>query len=300
MNTRLPLTALEAFEAVGVRLSFRQAANDLGVSQSALSRHVDNLEKQFQVQLFQRQGRGVNLTPTGERLLSSLTEALSVIRIALRSIEAATNNKLVVSLLPSFALGWLIPRWDQLQSEIPNLSLSLCPELRICDLTKEEADIALRYTDNLDKSLDSTKILSEEIAPVCSPLFKEKILGGVDKYKSSRLLDAGNQAEWNAFFSFLKMKKHDFSKNRTTLYDYNVVLGAALKGRGIAIGRRSMIGSYLESGKLVKLTKNWYPSPYSYYAVTLKSRRNEKNINLFIQWLVKQGAKLSNMNYDFL
>jgi len=294
INTRLPLAALEAFEAVGTRLSFRQAASDLGVSQSALSRHVDNLEARFQVQLFMRQGRGVALTPAGERLLLSLSDALGQIRSALRALDAERKHQVVVSLLPSFALNWLIPRWDQLQRALPNLDISLRPELRVCDLKKGEADLALRYSAGPSPGLATTSILSEEIAPVCSPSLDIGALEGVEKYRAGKLLDVANRIEWDSMLKNLKVPHRDTQKNRVVLHDYNLVLGAALEGRGIAIGRRSMIESHLRSGQLIKLTRSWYRSPYSYYAVTLPNRKCERDIRMFIEWLVSQGSGRSN------
>ncbi len=282
---RLPLTALEAFVAVAARSSFRRAAEDIGISQSALTRHVQNLELDLATPLFRRSNNRITLTDAGASLDRDVSAALDRVR---RAVEAAATNRRIlrVSVLPSFVFHWLTPRLPLFHAAHPDIDIQLEPDHRVVDLGAADADIAIRYGTGKWPGCVSDLIMTEHLSPVAAPDLLPAMPSLEEALRRSVLLDAAKPFEWTALLSRLDMARPTTSKR---MADYNLVLGAAVAGQGIAAGRRSMIASLLASGNLVRLIAQWLDCGTGHYMVVHPDRADDRPVRAFRSWLVAQG-----------
>ncbi len=281
---RLPLTALEAFVAVAARSSFRRAAEDIGISQSALTRHVQNLERDLATVLFRRGNNRIALTDAGASLDRDVSAALDRVR---RAVEAAATNRQIlrVSVLPSFVLHWLTPRLPLFHAAHPAIDIQLEPDHRVVDLGAAEADVAIRYGTGKWPGCVSDLIMTEHLSPVAAPDSLPATPSLEEALRRSVLLDAAKPFEWTALLSRLDMTP----TTRKRVADYNLVLGAAVAGQGIAAGRRSMIAPLLTSGELVRLIPHWLDCGTGHYVVVHPDRAADRPVGAFRHWLVARG-----------
>ena len=280
------LIAINAFSAVAQRLSFHRAAEDLGLTQSAVSRHVQGLERSLGVLLIIRHGRSISLTPEGQALFEEVEAGLLRIR---HGIEKVRSRQLTlrISLLPSYASLWLIPRLDDFQAKYPNIEVQLIPDYRLVDLAANEADIGLRYGSGNWPNVAVLPLIEEKFTPVAAPALAASL--GTQGFNPDglTLLDS---VEWQALADALGF---DLSRavRQTPLRDYNMILQAAIEGRGVAIGRQSLIGRHLAAGQLVPLIDQWTSCGFGYYFVTAVGRRDEPLIRTFRRWIQAEASK---------
>lgn len=251
-----PLISLRAFEAAARRLSFSQAAEDLFVTQSAISHHIQRLEKELGVALFERRTRAVALTEAGQTYFRSVHAAFELLRQgtdALRAPEPARYT-LRIGLLASFATRWLATRLPAFAATHPHIDLQLQPDIALADVAGGEVDAAIRYGRGGWPGVRSTLLMTERLSVVCAPA----LVAGRKRPKTPadllslplQVSHARHQFEWDAWahaFGF------DLGAARTVrLHDYNIVVEAALAGQGLAMGRERLISSHLASGALVQ------------------------------------------------
>lgn len=282
------LIALNAFAAVARRLSFRRAAEDLALTQSAVSRHVQSLERDLGVLLFIRHGRSLSLTEDGKTLFGEVDAGLARIHQAVEAVQHRQPS-LRISLLPSFALNWLVPRLPGFATAHPTIEIKLDPDYAVVDLAANEADIALRYGRGKWPGVAAIRLIEEELTPVAAPALAAKLDKGRFNPAGMTLLDASENFEWQALAEALGFDLGTARLSR--LKDYNIALQAACDGHGIAIGRRSQIGRHLASGQLVPLLEPWITCGIGHYFVTLPSRRDEPAIRSFRRWLQSEARR---------
>jgi LysR family glycine cleavage system transcriptional activator len=280
------LIAINAFAAVARRLSFRRAAEDLALTQSAVSRHVQGLERDLGVLLLVRHGRSLSLTEEGLALFREVDAGLDRIHKAIEVVQHRQPS-LRVSLLPSFAMHWLVPRLPAFAAEYPRIEIKLNPDYQLVDLAANDADIALRYGHGAWPGLHAVRLIEEELVPVAAPALAAKIKKPRFDPTGRTLLDASDNFEWEALARHLGFDLASAGR-QTRLMDYNIVMQAACDGHGIAIGRRSQIARYLEAGQLVPLIDRWITCGIGHYFVTLPARRDEPAIRAFRRWLQAQ------------
>jgi LysR family glycine cleavage system transcriptional activator len=171
MGRRLPpLNAVRAFEAAARHLSFTRAADELNVTQAAVSHQVKGLEDRLGVQLFRRLNRGLLLTDAGGLYMRELEDILDRLEQAterLRSSEAA--GLLTVSTGTSFAAKWLVPRLRRFRDRRPDIDVRIDADDALTDFRRDNVDIAIRYGRGVYPGLSSTPLLQDIVFPVCSP-----------------------------------------------------------------------------------------------------------------------------------
>jgi LysR family transcriptional regulator, glycine cleavage system transcriptional activator len=287
------LIAINAFSAVAQRLSFHRAAEDLGLTQSAVSRHVQGLERSLGVLLIIRHGRSISLTPEGQALFEEVEAGLLRIRHGIETVRSR-QLKLRISLLPSYASLWLIPRLDDFQAKYPNIEVQLIPDYRLVDLAANEADIALRYGAGNWPNVAVFPLIEEKFSPVAAPALAASL--GTQGFNPDglTLLDS---FEWQPLADVLGL---DLSRavRQPPLRDYNMILQAAIEGRGIAIGRQSLIGRHLAAGQLVPLIDQWTSCGIGYHFLTAPGRRDEPLIRTFRRWIQAEASKKPLPNDD--
>ena len=171
MLTRLPpLNALRAFEAAARHTSFARAADELAVTPAAISQQVRQLEEDLGVQLFRRLPRGLMLTDAGRSCLPELGKAFHHLARAVEDVRAGSiDGRLVVSVIPSFAHRWLLPRLPTFCAAFPRIDLTISAEMRNVDFANEDVDIGIRYGRGVYPGLETSLLLTELVFPVCAP-----------------------------------------------------------------------------------------------------------------------------------
>ncbi len=170
-----PLLALRAFEAVARHLSFIKAANELSVTQSALSHQVQKLEQHLGKPLFIRRTRAIDLTVDGQQYYEEIRPALDAIAAATRAQRVAPSATVLrIGLLASFATLWLAPRLAGFLNRYPHIQVELLPAIQLANVTGAEVDLAIRYGKGDWPDVQATRLMPEIISPVCSPSFKAR------------------------------------------------------------------------------------------------------------------------------
>jgi len=286
------LLALRAFEAAGRHLSFTRAAEELFLTQGAISRHVRGLEDELGVKLFHRRARSLELTAQGAAYLATVRQAFDLLASGSRQVRTSrTRIRLKVALTASFAANWLLPRLPHFATAHPDIGIDFEPGIQMIDLSAEGIDAAIRYGRGAWPGLDSTALMLEEVFPVCSPavLSKAPPLHTVADLVHHNLLLSGPRSDWDDWAAAVGLDLQSVPR-QTMLYDYNLVLQAAIDGMGIALGRRILIEDRLKSGQLVQALPQTLRDARGYYLVTLPARRDDKSIDAFRKWLLAEAA----------
>ncbi len=293
MARELPnLLALRAFEAAGRHLSFTRAAEELFLTQGAISRHVRGLEDELGIKLFHRRVRSLELTTEGQAYLATVRQAFDLLTAASRHVRASrTQIRLKVALTASFAANWLLPRLSRFTAAHPEIGIDFEPGVQIIDLSAAGIDAAIRYGGGSWPGLDAVALMPEEVFPVCSPalLADGPPLRTVADLAHHNLLLSGPRSDWEDWATAVGLDLQSVPR-QTMLYDYNLVLQAAIDGMGVALGRRILIEERLQSGELVQALPQTFRNAMGYYLVTLPARRGDRSIAVFCDWLLAESA----------
>lgn len=253
---RLPLTALRSFEAAGRHLSFSRAAEELYVSQAAISRQIKELEALIGRALFQRLHRRVELTEAGHELLGKLTQSFDAIDLKLTEIQARPNRDLVkVSTEPFFGGSWLMPRLNRFQEINPSMDVAVDISSRLVEFRTHEADLAIRHGAT-QKSWPRTqsRYLFDSIAtPVVSPelLAKGPPLQTVANLADHTLLHEENRDGWSRWLKTAEAEA--VTPQRGPIFaDGTLTTRAAVLGHGVALGDVFINAGDLSTGALVR------------------------------------------------
>lgn len=287
-----PLIALRAFEAVGKHLSFSKAADELAVSQSAVSHHIKHLEDELGSALFVRQTRSISLTPTGVAYLAVVRQAFDLIATGTRAARVPARAPVRVSLLSSFASNWLMQRLGRFSSAYPDIELKLEPSIALADVGGSGADVAIRYGLGGWPDVEARLFLREQITPVCSPALLAQgptIDTPEDLLKHTILCSySSNPFEWIAW---CKAADVDLGPAKHAhLTDYNIVLQAALDGYGVAIGRKCLIDDKLRQGLLVAPFPDLVISADIGYWIVTPREGPSVGAEALIAWLYAEAA----------
>jgi LysR family glycine cleavage system transcriptional activator len=287
-----PLQSLRAFATVARLLSFRRAGEELLITQSAVSHHIRALEQDLGVALFVRKARGVELTQEGGQYFAFVRQAFDLIASGTNDLRRrATKSRVRVSLLPSFAANWLVPRLRRFSAAHPDIELVLDPTLRLTNLAAGEADLAIRYGAGRWHDVESRLLMTETLTPVASPaLLREgPRLSKPRDVLGHTLLLALKPFEWEIW---AEANGVDLRAARMIqLADYNIVLQAALDGQGIAIGRLSLAADRLRSGALIQPFDKVVTSRRAgYWLVTPRHSRPTDASAAFMAWIAGEAA----------
>jgi LysR family transcriptional regulator, glycine cleavage system transcriptional activator len=268
-----PFAPLKSFFAAAEAAEsgrLRAAAIQLGLTESAVSHQVRRLEEYLGVALFERHGRELRLTIAGAHFHRAIRPALAAIQAATDDMMTEPRRQRVTITLPtSLAAFWLIPRLAQLQERHPSVDLQLVATNRICDLAREQIDLAIRYGAGQWRDLDVRRLMPELYFPVASAAFLRKH-GGRDPaelLKTSRIVaNALHPDEWTEWCGAHGLQPPRTS-NMIMLSSAELVVPALLDGVGIGMGRRPIIDPLLKDGKLVPLFRDRAIGKAAYYLV---------------------------------
>ncbi len=296
---RLPsLDFLRGFEAAGRRLSFTLAAEELFVTQSALSRQVKALEDALGVPLFERKHRALALTKAGADFHRLVTDKLHEIAAAAEAIQAPRDEHgLTVSTTVGFASLWLIPRLPDFRAAVPDAVVYVSADDRMVDLTRGDVDVAIRYLADASAYDGAVHLFGERMLPVASPTLVER---GPPLRKPADLArhvllhfdDPEGRVPWINWQAWLAANGAAGLKPagamRFSLYDQ--VIRAAVDGQGVALGRVPLISGFLDHHQLVAPFGKRYDAPRGYYAIAAPHAGDRPEVRAFIDWLRKEAA----------
>lgn len=281
--------AVRAFEAAARRGSFTHGAAEIGLTQSAVSRHVRLLEDMFGVRLFERHGRRVRLTASGEAYYGEIAGAFSAIQAANHAMAGRRRNEnsVVVAALPSVATLWLAPRLGGFVSEHPLTELTVRAGRSVIDPGAEGVDVCLRYGTGPWENVDARLFAREVLTPVCSPHFAEH--HGLDGSDPRRLLQCPLLEDdlvdgWDRWFSAAGLGD-DGAPGRTRVDDSASLYRLASEGGGVALGRSLLVEGLLGEGRLIAPFAITVPATYSYWIVTPSGFQPRLGARQFLRWL---------------
>jgi DNA-binding transcriptional LysR family regulator len=278
------LTALSLLATLG---SLTEAADQLGVTRSALSHRIAELEKRLGVALVRKAGRRIVLTEDGERLLASMGDALERIEAAVQPFQR-DRGQIRLSTVSTFASHWLIPRVVQFQAGHPQIEVAISTTTRPVDLRKEDMDCAIRHGRGAWKGLSSSLLFRETLMPIASPAVADRFSPSASRnWRDAPLIRAKSR-----FMDWSKWQKFDqeFAKRRPkwlTVETRAQALDAAVAGAGVALMDMAYLVTLLAEGRVKTLAGRPLPLQAGYYFVHAPNVRNLHLVALLRDWAIE-------------
>jgi DNA-binding transcriptional LysR family regulator len=293
-----PLDQLEAFEAAARTLSFTKAADELSLTQSAISRQIKALEENLELTLFRRLHRALRLTEEGQTLYHAVSDVLAQLHeVAGRLRRRPDNRTVVVTTTPGFAGVWLIPRLASFTAAHPEVDVRISAANNFVNLNRDGVDLAIRYKTQDGAGDGADRLFGEVIFPVCSPrLLRDpaRPLKQPEDLRHHTLLHmefdaAGVLQSWAMWLRALKLENL-VPASVLHFSGYDQLIQATIAGQGVALGRSPLIDSLLRQRKLVAPFRQTMASPRSYYLVQSAAATRKPEVQAFVQWLRQQAA----------
>jgi LysR family transcriptional regulator, glycine cleavage system transcriptional activator len=289
--------ALRTFEAVARHLNFRAAAQELALTQPAVSRQIQALEHEVGVRLFLRHTRAVELTGAGAQLLAAVTAALPRIDGAVRQIRQSAGRRTVaLSTFASFASMWLIPRLEHFQRAHPDIDIRIDATDVPIDLETADMDLALRHGPPSIVPPGAIRLFGEQLTPVASPwLLRDAApVQAPPDLLQFALIDDGHQVPQTALTWRRWFDEHGYSglePKRWLYFNYShQMVQAALTGQGVALARLPLVAESLASGDLVEpLPTQRIATRTSYWLIVGGRSARRPEIVAFTEWLLAQS-----------
>ena len=287
-----PLNALRAFEAAARHGSFLRAAAELHVTPAAVSHQIKLLEQQLGVRLFRRFNRLVRLTDEGQACLPELRDALQKLENMVERLRAPHGVRINVSITPSFAPKWLLPRLDHFLSQHPHIDVRVSAERRFVDFAREDVHIGLRYGLGNYPGLQTERLLDCRVFPVCSPHLtsgRHPLRVPNDLRHHTLLHESGpvvdeSCPDWETWLREARVTGMDASRG-PCFSDISHCHEAAVSGQGVALGKSILAADDLAAGRLVKPFALSFAVKYAFYLVYPTVLRQDPNIQAFRLWL---------------
>lgn len=293
MRRRLPsLNALKAFEAAARQESFTKAAEELCVTQGAVSQQVKGLEAELGVRLFRRERQRLVITDAGRSYLEVVRDAFDRLGMGTeRLLQRQKSGTLTVTTSPNFAAKWLVHRLGRFSEAHPEIDLRISASMQHVDFAREDIDLALRHGDGQWPGMHVTRLCTEQLFPVCSP----KLLSGRGALRSPRdirhhtLLHTNSTDGWAGWLAGVGVDGVDINHG-IVFNQASMAIDAAVDGQGIALARTALASWDLISGRLVRPFPQALEAPYAFWIVCLKPAADLPKVSTFRDWLLKEAA----------
>ena len=284
------MQALRAFEAAAREGSLTRAAESLHLTHGAISHQLKALEAELGVRLVERAGRGIRLTDEGERFAGRVRASLAELAAAVREVSDRANpRQLRVSVMPSFAARWLLPRIGSFLVAHPDIDLDVRANNALVDFAREDVDVAIRLGSGDYPGLTTEYLMDDVYFLACSP----KIAGGLparpadlDRY----LLLRSEREFWQPWFAAAGLDWPEPARG-PMFNDTSHMMQAAIEGQGIVLARSSLIGNDLANGVLVRVFDITVLSPHRYFLVYPPRLGGAPKLDRFRTWLKSEIAK---------
>ncbi|MBK3735925.1 transcriptional regulator GcvA [Azospirillum brasilense] len=288
-----PLNGLRAFEAAARHLSFTRAAEELNVTQSAISHQIRTLEDRLGIRLFRRLNQALVLTDAGQLLLPSVRDAFARLATGLeRVMEHERSGVLTMSVSPSFASRWLMSRIGRFRARHPEIHLRISVSQHEIDFEREaDIDIGLRHGLGVWEGLRADRFLDDAVFPVCSPALLQgpTPLGQPADLRHHVLVEETGHSYWATWLAMAGLG--DLKPSSEMVFDeIGIAIEAAENGQGIAMARGTLVLEELASGRLTRLFDLALPGDFGYYLVCPEVTADRPKIAAFRRWIMEEGA----------
>jgi DNA-binding transcriptional LysR family regulator len=292
MQGSLPLNGLKAFEAAARHLSFTRAADELHVTQAAVSHQVKTLEQRLGVKLFRRLPKSLRLTDEGQALLPELRDAFERMVRAINRVTSANGaSALSVSTLMTFALTWLVGRLPRFQARHPDIEVRLNTTGRLVDFAREDVDVAVRYGDGNWPGLNVEKMFEDELTPLCGRAHKDRLRGPED-LRDVPLLDASppepaSVGDWPTWLRAAGIAQLPVTRG-ATFDSTKIAAQAAIDGMGVAIGSPYLFAEDIAAGRLFQPFPLTVRNGKTYWLVCAEGTATRPKIKAFREWVFSE------------
>ncbi|WP_193371439.1 transcriptional regulator GcvA [Pelagibius marinus] len=300
-----PLPALRTFEVAARHLSFTKAAAELHVTQGAVSQQIKQLEASLGFALFHRGARGLTLTEKGEALAETAQRAFRRLFDKIEELrQPEEGGILTVSVSPSLAVKWLIPRLGRFYERHPEVDLRIRPDPMVIDLLAESdsVDMAIRFGQGPFAELAAVPFMHETVFAVASPLLLSKgpplkrpsdLRHHTLLHSESVRLEVNSMANWEVWLALLNVDGVDAKLGPTFPSSY-MLLQAAMHGQGVALTWAALADDDLRAGRLVRLFDRAIEGSMSYFALTTPAAARKPKVIAFRDWLVEEGRSFTH------
>lgn len=294
MPRRLPaLNALKAFEAAARYESFTRAAEELCVTQGAVSHQVKALEAELGIKLFNRERQRLVITEAGRVYLSVVRDAFDRISGGTeRLLQRQSAGALTVSTSPNFAAKWLVHRLGRFAEAHPTIELRVNASLHHVDFAREDVDLAIRHGDGQAPGLHVARLCVEELFPVCSPKLLEarSPLRNPADLSRHTLLHVNDRQDWTKWLEAVGVRNMGASRG-PILNQASMAIDAAIDSQGVALARTALAAWDLIGGRLVRPFPIALPASFAYWIVCPKATAKLPKIAAFVDWLLAEAAE---------
>jgi LysR family glycine cleavage system transcriptional activator len=286
-----PLSALRTFDAAARHLSFTRAADELHVTQAAVSHQIRGLEEHLGVLLFRRLNRRLLLTDEGQLLMPSVRRAFDELAAGVERVrERCCGGTFTISTTPSIAANWLAARLGRFQALRPEFEIRLMATPRLIDFAREGVDCGIRYGFGDWPGLRAERLFGATLTPVCSPRLLEgpeplKVPADLARHTLLHALD--DMDDWRLWLRAAGARGIDPQRG-PKFESLPLALQAAISGTGVAISRGPLAAEYLATGRLVRPFDLALPSECAYYFVVPEVSAEQPKIRAFRDWLLAE------------
>lgn len=290
-----PLSAIRVFEATARHLSFTRAAEELGMTQAAVSYQIKLLEERLGAPLFLRRPRGIVLTEAGQRLAPRTSEAFDILRDAYGRFSEAEPATLIVNTMHTFASQWLAPRLGTFQLAHPEIAVRLETTSRVVDFAREEVDVVVRAGKGQWPGLVAHELLAVRFTPMLSPRLAASV-GGIREPKDILKLTLVDPRDpwWISWFNANGLPLEALERQESPSLSMQALdAEVAMAGLGVALLTPAYYRRELAEGKLIQPFEQVLDEGNSYWLAYPESRRNVPKIRAFRDWIVAEAAKES-------
>lgn len=285
-----PIKGLAAFEAVARLGSFSRAADELAITQSAVSHRITQLEWLLGVALFLRAGHAVSLTAQGRELLPHVRAGLDCLREGMAKVTGQPRRRVRLSLAPALASNWLVQRLSAFQRLHPDIDLDIAVTSKMVNIRSGEADVGLRFGKGVWEGLEAIPLLPVRIFPVCSPAYRSAhpwLRAPTDLARATLLRQA--IIPWRPWFEAAGLD-WDEPKGGPSFSEVSLLIDAAECSQGVALVLSVLVEQQLEAGTLVRLFDLEQVSERAYYLVTAQGEPLRPEVQALVQWLLDTSA----------
>lgn len=295
MSALPPLTAVRAFEAVARHLSFTKAAQELGMTQAAVSYQIKLLEERVGTPLFLRKPRQIALSEVGVKLAPQVEQAFELMRTAFADTSGEVNNLLSITSVPTFASQWLAQNLGLFQMAHPDIAVRLDSSSGLVDLVRDQFDIGIRTLPAPQSGgVVSHLLLKADFSPLLSPKLAETI-GGIKRPEDLlKLPILDPEDEWlDLWFATAGVPGYTAEGRPLSMLGLQSLLGsAAMAGRGVAMLTPAFFRDEIASGRLIQPFPLLASAGWGYYLVYPESRRNAPKVKRFRDWMLEATKPL--------
>ena len=285
-----PLNSLRAFDAAGRRLSFRSAADELGVTQGAVAQHVRQLEAHLGVVLFERVPKGLAFSSVGRSYHSRIANVFAELRSATAELKPEPN-KVLISVTPTFAAKWLIPNLPDFTAAHPDIDLRIMATEKVSSFHSDGIDLAVRQgSPPFGASLDVRLLFSQSLIAVAAPKFADAgdgLLAPETLAEQPKIHDTHDL--WPSYLAHLGV--HDQSLRHLRLSQTSLAVDAAIAGQGMALVSRFLVAHDLEAGRLVEVGAAWHAGGNDFYLLMPRTAKKHEAVVKVMTWLTASSAE---------